>query len=153
MWNNTHTLTELLPNKSKQIFRVHIKQCFEGVTPKQSNTLFKKSSNNDIFRQLLANSTTHFSKVYIKQNWNFQRVPSKLNYSRKLFQTSYYTILTLSESYYQIILTYLELISNGNHTFTELLPNSRKHFFESFNGHINRKKFSKRKFPIKSVKS
>ena len=82
MWNNTHTFRELLPNKSKQIFRVHIKQYFEGVTPKQSYTLFKKSNNNDIFRELLANNTTHFSKVYIKQNWNFQRVLSKLNYSR-----------------------------------------------------------------------
>ena len=34
-----------------------------------------------------------------------------LNYSKKFFQISYHTIVTVSESYYQTILTYLELIS------------------------------------------
>ena len=35
--NSTHTFWELIPNKSKQIFRVHIKHYwhFQGVTPKQ----------------------------------------------------------------------------------------------------------------------
>ena len=96
------------------------------------------SNDTDIFRELLANSTTHFSRVYTKQYWHFQRVSFKLNYSKKFFQSSYHTILTLSESYYQTILTYLELISNSIHTFTELIPNSSKHFFWSFNGHLNR---------------
>ena len=128
----------------------------EGFTPKQYYTFFQISSNTDIFRELLANNTTHFSRAYIKQYWHFQRVSFKLNYSKKFFQSSYHTILTLSESYYQTILTYLELISNSIHTFTELLPNSSKHFFESFNGQKERKwterKLSKRTFPIKSVK-
>ena len=76
----------------------------------------------DIFREPLANNTTHFSRAYIKQywhtesyreltgkqyytlfqylyqailRWDFQRFPSKLNYNKKLFQSSYCTILTL----------------------------------------------------------
>ena len=51
------------------------------------------------------------------------------------------------KSYYQTILTYLELISSSIHTFAELLPNSNKHFFEGFNGHMNRKKILKEKIP------
>ena len=60
---------------------------------------------------------------------------------------AFFWIPTLSDSYYQTILTYLELISNSIHTFTELLPNSSKHFFESFNGQLNRKKILKEKTP------
>ena len=56
-------------------------------------------------------------------------------------------MLTLSESYYQTILTYFELISNNIQTFTEFLPNSSKHFFESFSGHLNREKILKEKIP------
>ena len=64
MSNNTHTFRELLPNKSKHIFRVHIKHYwhFEEITPKQYHTLFQKLSNTDIFKELLPNNTTHFSK-------------------------------------------------------------------------------------------
>ena len=51
----------------------------------------------------------------------------------------------ISDSYCQKILTYLELISNSIHTFTELIPNSSKHFFGSFNGHLNRQKILKEK--------
>ena len=151
-------------NKSKHIFRVHIKDYwhFDTVTPKQHYTIFQtskqltfsesywptilhtfpelKSNNTNIFRELLANNTKHFSRVYIKQYWHFQRIPSKSNCSRKFFQSSYHTILTLSESYCQTIMTYLELISNSIHILTELLPNSSKHSFESLNGHMNRKK-------------
>ena len=49
--NNTHTFSELLPNKSKHIFRVHIKHYwhFEGVT---SESVL---SNTDIFREFLPN--------------------------------------------------------------------------------------------------
>ena len=54
--------------------------------------------------------------------------------------------------YYQTILTYLELISNSTHTLTKLIPNNSKHFFESFNGHLNRQKILKEK-NSKSVKS
>ena len=99
--NNIHTFRELLPNKSKQIFRVHIKhyQHFDGVTPKQYYILFQTPGNTDIFRELLGNNTTHFSRVYIKQYKHFQKVPSTLNYSKNFFQSSDHTILTLSESY------------------------------------------------------
>ena len=45
----------------------------------------------------------------------------------------------------QTILTYLELISNSACTFTTLLPNSSKHFFESFNGHLHKQKIIKEK--------
>ena len=113
----------------------------------------------------MPNNTTHFSRAYIKQYqhfpsyWqtilytfpkntdNFQRAYSKLNYSKNFLQSSYHTILTLSEIYYQAILTYLGLISNNIHTFTEVLPNSSKHFFETFNGHLNRQKILKDKIP------
>ena len=120
--NNTHTFRELLPNKSKHIFRVHIKHYwhFEKVTPKQYYTLFQTSINTDIFESY--SQTILYTFPDIKQYWNFQRVtgkqyytlfqsssikqylhfqraPSKLNYSRKFFQSSYHTILTLSENY------------------------------------------------------
>ena len=55
--------------------------------------------------------------------------------------------MTLSDGYYQIILTYFELVSNSIHLFTELLPNNSKHFFETFNGHLNRQKIIKEKIP------
>ena len=121
---------ELLATNTINVFRFHIiiKQCWH-------------------FQIVTGNNTTHFSRVHIKQYWHFQRVPSKLNYSKNVFQSSYHTILTLSECYYQTILTFLELISNGIHTFTELLPNNSKHFFESFNGHLNRQKILKEKIP------
>ena len=99
--NNTHTFSELLPNKSKHIFRVHIKHYwhFEGVTPKQYYPLFQTSSNTDIFRELLSNNTTHFSRAYIKHNDIF-RVIGKQYYT--LFQSLHQTILTFSESFFQI---------------------------------------------------
>ena len=99
--NNTHTFSELLPNKSKHIFRVHIKHYwhFEGVTRKQYYTLFQTSSNTDIFRELLSNNTTHFSRAYIKHNDIF-RVIGKQYYT--LFQSLHQTILTFSESFFQI---------------------------------------------------
>ena len=120
-------------------------------TGKQYCKLFQISyhyqTNIDIFRELPANYTTHFSRVYIKQYWHFQSVPSKLNYSKNFFQSSYHTILTLSESYYRTILTCSELISNTIHTLTELFPNNSKHFFESLNWHLNRQKILKQKIP------
>ena len=112
------------------------------------NTFSEFISNiTGTLRELLPNNTTHFSGVYIKQYLHFQRVPSKLNYRKKFFQSSHHMILTLLESYYQSILTYLELISHSTHTFTESLLNSSKHFFESFNGHLNRQKILKEKIP------
>ena len=47
------------------------------------------------------------------------------------------------------ILTYLELISNSIDTFTELLPNSSKHFFASFNRHLNRQEIIKENSEVK----
>ena len=76
------------------------------------------SNNTDIFRELPAISTTHFSKIYIiSSNTNIQRAPSKLNCSKNFVQNSYHIILTLSESYYQTILTCSELISDSINTF------------------------------------
>ena len=65
--NNTYTFSELLPNKSKHIFRVHIKNYwhFQGVTLKQYYTLFQTTNNTDIFRDLLANNTANFSRFHI----------------------------------------------------------------------------------------
>ena len=62
---NTHTFRELLPNKSKHIFRAHIKHYwqFQGVTPKQYYTFFQTSNNTDIFTELLPNNTTHFARA------------------------------------------------------------------------------------------
>ena len=121
--SNTHTFRELLPNKSKHIFRVHIKHYwhFEGVTRKQYYTLFQTSSNTDIFRELLSNNTTHFSRAYIKHNDIF-RVIGKQYYT--LFQSLHQTILTFSESYWQTILhTFPELIPSYTDIFGDFLPN------------------------------
>ena len=82
-----------------------------------------------------------YYRIYIKQCCYFQRVPSKWNYSN--VQSTYHTILTLSDSYYQTILTYSELISSSIHTSTELLLNNSKHFLEFLNGHLNRQKILK----------
>ena len=123
---------------------------FRRVTVKQYHTLPKLTSHNtDISRWLLANNTTHFSRVYTKQYWHFQRVPSKLNYSKRFFLNSYHTILTLSEGYYQKILTYLELRLNSIHTFTELLPSSSKHFLRVSMDTWTDKKFLKRNSRVK----
>ena len=102
------------PNNSKHIFRVHIKHYwhFQGVTFKNNTThssrhqsilTFSESywltilqtfsdfislpKNTDIFRELLANNTKQFSRVYIKQYWHFQRVPFKLNQIKNFFQS------------------------------------------------------------------
>ena len=65
------------------------------------------SNNTDIFRELLANNyCKHFSKVYIKQYWHFQRVLFKLNYSKNFFENSYHTIMTFSERLYQTVFTF-----------------------------------------------
>ena len=56
-------------------------------------------NSNDNFIELLVNNATDFFRVYIKQDWYFQRVPSKLNHEKNFFESSYHTILTLSESY------------------------------------------------------
>ena len=74
--NNTHTFRELLPNRRKHIFRVHIKHYwhFQGVTPKHYYTFFQTSNSTDISRELLANNIIHFPWAYIKQYWYFQRI-------------------------------------------------------------------------------
>ena len=55
-------------NNSKHFIRFHIKQYwhFHWVTPKQYYTLFQTSNNTDVFRELLVNYTTCFSRVYGK---------------------------------------------------------------------------------------
>ena len=105
MSNNTHTFRELLPNKSKDIFRVYIKHYwhFEEVTPKQYYMLFRTSSNTDIFNELLPSNSTHFSRQQ--------------------------TILTFSDSYWQTILhNFPKLTSNNIDIFRELLANNFTHF-------------------------
>ena len=49
------------------VFIVHIKHYghFPGVTAKQCYTLFQTSNNADIFRELLGNNTTNFSKFHV----------------------------------------------------------------------------------------
>ena len=126
--NNTHTFRELLSNKNKHIFSEFISNItgtLRGLFPNNTkhfsrhqeilkfsesycqtilHTLSELTSNNtDISRELLANNITHISRVYTKQYWHFQRVPSKLSYSKRFFQSSYHTILTLSESFYKKI--------------------------------------------------
>ena len=108
----------------------------------------------DIFREPLANNTTHFSRAYIKQywhtesyreltgkqyytlfqylyqailRWDFQRFPSKLNYNKKLFQSSYCTILnTIWKSYYQTILTLIETANSHPESQFDTSPSSIK---------------------------
>ena len=137
------------------LFNLNSGYLFQGVTPKQwlhtfpdifrellanNTTNFSRFhniiNNNDNFIELLVNNATYFFRVYIKQDWYFQRVPSKLNHEKN-FQSSYHTILTLRELL-QTILTYSELISNST--------NNSKHFFESFNGYLKRHEILKQKF-------
>ena len=54
------------------------------------------------------------------------------NNSKHFFQSSYQTILTLSDSYYQTVNTLLRVHSKQyTDTFSELLPSNSKHFFQS----------------------
>ena len=169
--NNIDIFRMLLANNIPHFSSVHIKQhwYFQRVTGKQC-TRFQKldqttltfsesywqtklqtfsdfislSNNTDIFREVLTNNTTNFSRFYIiiKQYWHFQSYWQAI---LQTFQSWGNTTLTLSKSYYQTILTYSELISNGIHNITELLPNNGKYFFESFHGHLNRQKILKEK--------
>ena len=78
------------------------------------------SSTTDIFRELLVKNTTQCSRVYIKQYWHFQKVPSKLNYSKNFFPefTSQNTN-TLKKLLSHNINLFRARISNSNHTWTE----------------------------------
>ena len=148
---------ELLPNKSKCIFRVHIKHCwyFQGATPKKIPNTFPQLTSNttDILRELLVKNTTHCSIVYIKQCWHFQRVPSKLNFSKTFFQSLYHKILTLSKSYYHTILTYSELeyqtVFTRWRSYYQAIVNT---FLRVSMNTWRDRIYSKRKFPRKSEK-
>ena len=99
--NITGTLRELLPNNTTHFSRQQAILTFsESHWQIILHTFPELTSNNsNIFRELLANNTTHFSWVYIKQYWHFHRVPSKLNHSKKFFQSPYHTKLTLSDTF------------------------------------------------------
>ena len=104
---NTHTFRELLPNKCKHIFRVHIKYYwhFQRVTLKQYYTLFQTSNNTDISSELLVNNTINFYRAYIKQHWHFQK------------------------SFWQTVLhTFPEFRWNNTKIFRELLANNTTNF-------------------------
>ena len=82
---------------------------FQRVTGKQNYTLFQTSNNIDIFRELLANNTMHFSKQQ--------------------------TILTFSESYWQTILNTFPNIKKYWHlqrvtgkAILHTLPNIKKYW-------------------------
>ena len=101
MSSNTHLFTELLPNKIKHIFRVHIKHYwhFEGVTRKQCWTLFQVSSNTDIFRELLSNNILHTFAELTSINTDI---------FRELLQT--------------MLHTFPEFIPSNSDVFREFLP-------------------------------
>ena len=82
--------------------------------------------------------------LHIKQYWHFQRVPSKLNYSKNFFHiTKYWHFLRITTKQSQIIQSSYQTVF----ILSELLPSNSKHFFESFNGHLNRQKFLIQKIP------
>ena len=110
------------------------------------------SSTTDIFRELLVKNTTQCSRVYIKQYWHFQKVPSQLNYSKNFFPefTSQNTN-TLKKLLSHNINLFRARISNSIHTWTELLPNNSEHFLVSMNIWTDRI-YSNWKFPRKSEK-
>ena len=66
--NITGTLRKLLPNNTTHVSRHQVILTFSRVTPKQYCTLFQISSNTEIFRELLANNTTPFSRVPVSNN-------------------------------------------------------------------------------------
>ena len=69
--------------------------------------------------ELVPNNITHFFRH--QRMLTFSEA-FKLNYRKNIFQSTYHTIMSLSESYYKTILIYSEIISNSIHNFTELLP-------------------------------
>ena len=145
-------------NNSKHFFRFHIKQYwnFHWVTPKQCYTLFQTSNNTDIFRELLVNNTTHFSRVYIKQYWHFQRVPSKSNYRKIFFQSTYHTIMTFSHfqrvttKQYWLIQNSYQTVFTLSQSYYQTIVNT---FLKVWMDTWTDKKFSNGKFSTKSKKS
>ena len=114
--NNTHTFRELLPNRSKHIFRVHIKQYwhFQGVTPKQYYTLFQTSKSTDLSRELRQTILYTFPELTSNKTDFFKRVTDKQYY-------------TLFQSFYQVTgkqyCTHF-IPSNNTNIFRELLANN-----------------------------
>ena len=87
--SNTDIFQELLPNNTTHFSR---HQAILTFSESYWQTILHNfpeltSNNNDIFTELLASNTTHFSRVYVKQYWHFQSIPSKLNCSKKNFQS------------------------------------------------------------------
>ena len=116
IWCATNAKTDI----QKLVRHLKIIHTFRKLLPTTRDTFSDfKSNNTDTCMELLPNNTTHFSRQ--QTILNFQRVPSKLNYGKNFFQSTYHTIMALLESYYKTILNYSELKSNF-HTFTELLP-------------------------------
>ena len=121
-----------------------------GSYPKKIPHTFLQLTWNitDILWELLVQNTTHCSRVYIKQYWHFKGVPSKLNYSKKIFpEFKSQNTNTLRKLLSHNIDLFRARISNSIKTLTELLPKNSEHFFESFNEHLNRQNILKLKIP------
>ena len=143
--SNTLTFRKLLPNKSKHIFRVHIKHyCysqtilhtfpdikqywrFQRVTGKQYKTVFQ-SLHQIILKFSESYWHTHFSRVRIKRYWYFQIVTGKQYCTH--FQSLHQTIPTFSESYWQAILqTFPYFILSNN---TDIFRGTGKQYYTLF---------------------
>ena len=55
--------------------------------------------------ELLTNNNMLFSRVYTKQYWHFQRVPSKLDYSKKFCQSSFRILIAARYRKKKFVLT------------------------------------------------
>ena len=127
--SNMNIFRELLSNNTTHFSRAYIKQYWH------------------FLRMFLANNTTHFSRVYTKQYWHSHRVPSKLNYSKKFFSEF---ISNNTDTFRELLPNNIDIVRahiKQYSLFTELLPDNSKHFFESFNGNLNRQKIRKEKIP------
>ena len=89
-----------------------------------------------------------FYIVIILNNWDIQKVPSKLNISKNFFpEFISQNTNTLKKLLSHNINLFRARISNSIHTLKELLPNNSEHFFESFNEHLNRQNKLRLKIP------
>ena len=127
-------------------FTWNIADTFRELLQKNTTQFLQLTSNTtDILKKLLVKNTTHCSRVYIKKYWHFQRVPSRLNYSKNFFPEF---ISQNTKALTKLLLHNVNLfrarISCSIHTH-ELLPNNSEHVFESFNEHLNRENILKLK--------
>ena len=79
--NNTHNFRELLSNKSRHIFRVHITGTLKELLPNNITPFSRHETILAFSGTYWQKNNAHFSRAYTKQ-WHFQRVTGNWHFSK-----------------------------------------------------------------------